>query len=168
MQRRARMQMAQKVAAAVQNAIQRCRVIYGEKSRAATQTSLDHFFKTVDRIASSKEPDPAPSTSGVSDTAARPVSCCRRPFVSALSCPLSPLQPVVLLACSPDASPCVPTAVLDYLLYFSRYCVVRLRMFIFGVCLSCIICEKYYRPITGQYYIADRVSWVPGLTLLDL
>ena len=28
--------------------------------------------------------------------------------------------------------------------------------------------EKYYKPITVQYYIANCVSWVPKLTLLDL
>ena len=28
--------------------------------------------------------------------------------------------------------------------------------------------EKYDKPITPQYYIADYVSWVPRLTLLDL
>ena len=27
---------------------------------------------------------------------------------------------------------------------------------------------KYYKPITVQYYIADGVSWVPRLALLDL
>ena len=30
------------------------------------------------------------------------------------------------------------------------------------------LCEKYYKPITVQYYIADCVSWVSRLTLLDL
>ena len=63
-----------KVAAAVQNAIQCYRVIYDEKKRAATQTSLDRFFKRVDRMESSKEPEPVPSTSGVSEIAARPPS----------------------------------------------------------------------------------------------
>ena len=29
------------------------------------------------------------------------------------------------------------------------------------------LCEKYYKPITVQYYIAKCVSWAPGLTLLD-
>ena len=47
-----------KVAAAIQNAIQCYRVIYDEKKRATTQTSLDRFFKKVDRIESSKEPEP--------------------------------------------------------------------------------------------------------------
>ena len=30
------------------------------------------------------------------------------------------------------------------------------------------LCEEYYQPITVQYYIANCVSWVPRLTLLDL
>ena len=30
------------------------------------------------------------------------------------------------------------------------------------------LCEKYYKPITVQYYIDDCVSWVPRLTLLGL
>ena len=30
------------------------------------------------------------------------------------------------------------------------------------------LCEKYYKPIAVQYYIADCVSWVPRPTLLDL
>ena len=30
------------------------------------------------------------------------------------------------------------------------------------------LCEKYYKPITVQYHIANCVSWVPRLTLLDL
>ena len=29
------------------------------------------------------------------------------------------------------------------------------------------LCEKYYKPITVQHYIADRVTGVPRLTLLD-
>ena len=63
-----------KVAAVVQNVIQCCRVIYDEKKRATTQTSLDHFFKCVDGIESSKEPEPVPSASGVSEIAACPAS----------------------------------------------------------------------------------------------
>ena len=30
------------------------------------------------------------------------------------------------------------------------------------------LCEKYYKPITVQYYIADSVSWVCRLNLADL
>ena len=62
------------VEAAVQNSIQCYCVTYDEKKRAMTQTSLDHFFKRVDRIESSKEPETVPSTSGVSEIAACPPS----------------------------------------------------------------------------------------------
>ena len=42
-------------------------------------------------------------------------------------------------------------------------------MFYFGGLLFMYyLCEKYDKPITAQYYIADCVSWVPRLTLLDL
>ena len=30
------------------------------------------------------------------------------------------------------------------------------------------LCEKYYKPMTVEYYIADCISWVPRLTLSDL
>ena len=63
-----------KVAAAVQNAIQHHHVICDEKKRATTQTSLDSFFKKVDRIESSKEPEPVPSTSGMNEIAVCPPS----------------------------------------------------------------------------------------------
>ena len=63
-----------KLAAAVQKAIQCYCVIYDEKKRATIQTSLDCFFKRADRIKSSKEPEPEPSTSGVSEVAACPPS----------------------------------------------------------------------------------------------
>ena len=39
---------------------------------------------------------------------------------------------------------------------------------LFFVFLMYYLCEKYYKPITVQYYIAYCVSWVPRLTLLDL
>ena len=55
-------------------------------------------------------------------------------------------------------------------LYFSRYYTVRIKMFIFHVCffLMCYLCEKYFKPSAVQYYITDCLSWLPGLTLLDL
>ena len=65
-----------KVAAAIQNAIQCYHVIDDEKKRPTTQTSLDCFFKRVDRIESSKEAEPVPSTSGVSEIATCPPSPC--------------------------------------------------------------------------------------------
>ena len=30
------------------------------------------------------------------------------------------------------------------------------------------LCENYYKSIVVQYHIADCISWVPRLTLLDL
>ena len=62
-----------KFAAADQNAIQCYHVIYDEK-RATTQKTLDHFFKRINRIESSKEPEPEPSTSGVSEITPCPPS----------------------------------------------------------------------------------------------
>ena len=43
-------------------------------------------------------------------------------------------------------------------------------LFFVFVCLFFMyyLCEKYYKLITVQYYIANCVSWVPRLTLLDL
>ena len=58
----------------VQNAIQCYHVICEEKERATIQTLLDHFFKRVDRLESSKEPEPVPSTLGMCEIAACPLS----------------------------------------------------------------------------------------------
>ena len=63
-----------KVAAAIQNSIQCYHDIHDKEKRTTTQTSLDHFFKRVDRIESSKEPEPVPSMSGMSEISAFPPS----------------------------------------------------------------------------------------------
>ena len=47
------------------------------------------------------------------------------------------------------------------------FCKIKNIFKIFFVCYR-FLCEKYYKPITVQYSIADCVSWVPMLTLLDL
>ena len=39
---------------------------------------------------------------------------------------------------------------------------------LFSVFVVYYLCEKFYRPITVQCCIADYVSWVSRLTLLDL
>ena len=44
------------------------------RKRPTTQTALDHFIKRVDKLESSKEPEPMPSTSGVSHIATCPPS----------------------------------------------------------------------------------------------
>ena len=97
------------------------------------------------------------------------VSCCWWPFSSTISHLLSLLQSVTLLACSFHASPCMPAVVLDYIVFKVLYSKSKNVFFIFRVCCLCIIfCDKYYKPIPVQYCIADCVSQVPGLTLLDL
>ena len=132
-----------KVAAAVQNAIQCYRVIYDEKKRATTQASLDRFFKRVDRIESSKEPEPGPSTSGVSEIA---------------PCPLSPIADNPSALPSPTSSPSssqelswpvhsMPASVCQLLyhttvLFKVLYCKIKNVFFIFCVCFLCIICVK--------------------------
>ena len=77
------------------------------------------------------------------------------PPVSNSSCLFTRCQPL-------DASCTAP-------LFFSRYCAVRLKMFFSIFCVFFhVLCEKSYKPITGQYYTADCVSWVRRLILLNL
>ena len=75
-----------KVAAAVQKANQCYHVTHDEKRRVTTQIPLDRFFKKVDRIESSKEPEPVPCMSSVNEIAACPPS----PIVDDPSALLSP------------------------------------------------------------------------------
>ena len=66
-----------KVLAAIQKVTQCHQIIYDGKKKKkiiTTQTSLDSFFKTVDRIESSKKLEPVPSMSGMSEIEACPMS----------------------------------------------------------------------------------------------
>lgn len=55
------------------------------------------------------------------------------------------------------------------LLYLSRYGTVRLIMLsLFSMCRLLVWKLLYYKPFIVQYCIADRVTWVPRLTLLEL
>lgn len=104
-----------KAAAAIQNTIQCYWVIFDKKQRATPQTSLSHFFKRVDRIESSNEPEPVPSTPSVSETAACPPSpAADNPSASPSSTPLLPLVGNPSCLSSLDASPCMPGVVLNY------------------------------------------------------
>ena len=80
-----------------------------------------------------------------------------------------PLPPpsVTLVACSLDASH-LHASCCTMLLCFSRYCTVRLKMFHFCLFFMYYLCDKYYKPITVQYHVANCVNWAPRLTLLDL
>ena len=48
------------------------------------------------------------------------------------------------------------------------YCKIKNVFFMFYLFLMYYLCEKYYKPIAVQYYIADHVIWLPRLTSLDL
>ena len=67
-------QQYMEVAETVQNAIQWDSVIYDEKKRATIQISLDPFSKRVDRVEPTKEPEAVPSTSGLREIAAYPLT----------------------------------------------------------------------------------------------
>ena len=61
----------------------------------------------------------------------------------------------------------MPAIVLSTELFKVLHC--KFENVLFYVCLfTYYLCEKYYKPVTVQYYIADCVSWVPRLNLLDL
>ena len=63
-----------KVAAVVQNAILCYHVIYDQKRVLLPRHHWIIFFKKVNRTESRKEPEPGPSRSGMSETAACPPS----------------------------------------------------------------------------------------------
>ena len=116
-----------------------------------TQTSLDPFFKRVDRIESSKEPEPGPSTSGVSEAEVFP-ACPDCPSALHLLPPLH--SPVSNSSCLfTDTSPCNAGCyiALFNVPYFSRYCTARFKMFslwfVFAGFFMYYLCEKYYKSI---------------------
>ena len=45
---------------------------------------------------------------------------------------------------------------------------VRLKMLYFLFVSIYYLCGKYHKPTTVQYCVANYVSWVPRLTLLDV
>ena len=78
------------------------------------------------------------------------------PPVSNSSCLFARCQPLCASCCT-------------VLLYLSRSCTIRLKMFsLFFMCVMYYLCEEYYKPVTVQYHTANCVRWVPRLTLLDL
>ena len=119
---------------------------------ATTQIYLDHFFKRVDRIESSKEP--VPSVSGVSEIAACPPS----PIAddpSALPSPTSSLSPSQSLFVLVHLMPAPACPILLKALFCKGV------LFFVSVCVKSIICLLEYSII---YTI---ISWIPQLTLLD-
>ena len=100
------------------------------------------FFQEGRQIESSKKPEPVPSMSGMNETAACPPSPIvdnpsTLPFLSPLPPPVSNFS-CLFTQCQPLYTKCCIV-----LLYFSRYCTVRLKMFsLIFVCFLCIICVK--------------------------
>ena len=109
--------------------------------------SLDCFFKTVDSIESSKEPEPVHSMSGMSEAAA----CSPSPSADRLQLYHPPPHlPPPGSNCSCLFTQCPPlyASYCTVLLCCPRYCTVRLKMFslflllFFIVCFLCIIWVK--------------------------
>ena len=153
-----------KVAAAVHNTIRCYHVISDEKKRATTQTSLGPFFKKVDRIEPSEEPEPVSLTSGLSDTAACPPS----PMVLILQLyhlppPFSPL--VSNASCPyPWCQPHMPDAVLYYStvrwLFKALYC--RIENVFFNYIhsfLKMYLQKKMYLHHHGNYDL-NALTWL--------
>ena len=88
--------------------------------RATTWTSLDDFFKWVDRIESKKEPKPVSWASGMSDIAACIPSLI--PMILQLFHFLLPVSPLV----SNRSCQLVNVSCCTVLLYFSKSCFVQL------------------------------------------
>ena len=125
-----------KAAAAVQKAEQCSCIICDEKIRSTTQMSLDHFFKRVDRVEPSKEPEPVPSTSGMNETSA----CLRLLLLMTLQLyHLRPTLPPPVSNSSCLFTQCQPPCAIYCIvpLYFSTSCKIK------NICLFlCIICVK--------------------------
>ena len=77
------------------------------------------------------------------------------PPVSNFSCLFTLCQPLYASCCT-------------ILLYFFKVLYCKIKNVYFFICLMYYFCEKYYRSITVQYYIADCIYWVSRLILLDL
>ena len=86
--------------------------------------------------------------------------------VSFSSPTLSLLRSVALLACLFDASPVCPQLSCTTVLFKVLYCNTKNTLFF--VFIIYYLWEKCYKLVVVQYYIADCVSCVPRLTLLDL
>lgn len=96
---------------------------------------------------------------------------CWRPFSSAISHLLCLLRSVIILACLRDANPGWPAVVLCCCTFqgtaeSDKKCFLCFCASLFLLAIICV--KSYYKPIASQYYIAECVSWVPVVTLLDL
>ena len=127
--------------AAIQNVVQCYRVIYDKKKGASIQTLLDHFFKRVDKVESSEEPEPVPSTS-MSEIAACPHLLLMITLqLFHLPPPLPP--PVSNSSCLFTRSQPLSVSYCTVLIYFSRYCTISLKIMSF----LCVFLYYLYESI---------------------
>ena len=92
------------------------------------------------------------------------VSYCWWSFSSTISHLLSLLQSVTL-ACSLDEAPVCHMLFCTIVLFKVLYSKIKNVFFIFCLFFMYYLCEKYYKPIRVQYFIADCVSSVSRLTV---
>ena len=110
----------------------------------------------VARASSVSEMVACPPTPVAVNPSAPPSSITSSPHLEGYSsCLFTPCQPVCAIW--------YYTTVLFKVLYS------RIKNVLVFVCfLMYYLCEKHYRPIIVQYYMADCISWVPRLALLGL
>ena len=99
---------------------------------------VTRFQRCKHASGSSKEPEPVSLMSGVMK------SLPTLSFSSTISHFLSLLQSVTLLACSLDASPCMPTVVLYYCTYKIRVLYCKIRDVYFCICFLHMTCVKSF------------------------
>ena len=127
-------------------------VVYDEKKRDTTQTTVDHFSNRDDRIKSSKVSEPVPSMVSKYKIAAfclllltilqlYHLSPCLPPPVSNSSCLFTQCQPVHASSCT-------------ILLHFSRYCSVQ---------FSNLVMSNSLRPHELQHVKPSCPSPAPGV-----
>ena len=63
--------------------------------------------------------------------------------------------------------PCVPAAVLQYCTFQGAVRKIKVFSLFFVFVFMYYLCEKYYKPVTVQYYMAF-CYFVPRLNLSDL
>ena len=137
-----------------------------EKNRATTQTSLDQVFQRVDRTESSKEARPSCQEWVRSQLALRLLSP-RTLQLYRFHMP-SPLLSVTLLACSLDASPCMPAVHCTTVRFKALHCKIKIVSFFVFVFL-CPICVKSSinrQPVVLAGYLGS-VCWTQAQTGLQ-
>ena len=146
--------MVHELATAIQNAIH-CYLLpchlWWEK-RPTIQISLGHFFKKVDRIESSKEPDrTCVIKSGMSGIAAYPPSPVSY-SPSALPSPTALFQLVTRLPVHLMPAPVCWLFYCTTIIFKVFYHEIKIFFCLFFIYY---LCEKYYKCIIVQYYIAN-------------